>query len=108
MVIDETVSPEKLADIEAQRKMLQLQYQEQEQQLGELYRAFNRDSFTATTIDGREIELPVSKVVRAYFPNEMSVWDKAGFYTDKLAEFILDDPGKPTPKAAFSQPFLAR
>ena len=92
MVIDGNVSPEKLADIEAQRKTLELQYQEQEKQLGELYRAFNRDSFVATTIDGREIELPVSKVVRAYLPNDMTVWSKMGFYIDKLAEFILDDP----------------
>ena len=92
LVIDGEVSPEKLADIEARRKVLQWQYREQEQQLGDLYRAFNRDSFTAMTINGREIELPVSKVVRVYFPNEMPVWNKIGFYVDKLAEFIFDDP----------------
>ena len=92
MVINGEVSPKKLADIEAQRRALELQYQEQETQLGELYQAFNRDSFVATTVDGRDIELPVSKVVRAYLPNDMSVWSKIGFYIDKLAEFILDDP----------------
>lgn len=92
MEIDGEVNPEKQAYIQAQRRALELQYQQQEQQLGELYQAFNRDSFVATTIDGRDIELPVSKVVRAYLPNDMSVWNKIGFYIDKLAEFILDDP----------------
>ena len=92
MEIDGEVNPAKQADILAQRRALELQYQQQEQQLGELYRAFNRDSFVATTIDGREIELPVSKVVRAYLPNDMTVWSKIGFYIDKLAEFVLDDP----------------
>ena len=92
LVIDGEISPEKLADLEAQRRTLELQYKEQETRLGELYRAFNRDSFVATTIDGGEIELPVSKVVRAYLPNDMTLWSKVGFYIDKLAEFILDDP----------------
>ena len=92
MAIDGIVDPEQQANIEAQRRTLELQYQEQEQQLGELYRAFNRDSFVATTIEGHEIELPVSKVVRVYFPNDMGIWSKVGFYVDKLAEFILDDP----------------
>ena len=92
MEIDGEVNPAKQADIQAQRRALELQYQQQEQQLGELYRAFNRDSFVATTIDGREIELPVSKVVRAYLPNDMTIWSKIGFYIDKLAEFVLDDP----------------
>ena len=92
MELDGEVNPEKQAYIQAQRRTLELKYQQQKQQLGELYRAFNRDSFVATTIDGRDIELPVSKVVRAYLPNDMTVWSKIGFYINKLAEFILDDP----------------
>ena len=92
MEIDGTVDPGKEADIEAQRKVLEQEYQQQEQQLGDLYRAFNRDSFVATTIDGREMELSISKVVRAYRPNNMSMWRKMSFYVDKLAEFILEDP----------------
>ena len=86
------VNPAKQAGVEAERQILNKQYDQLENQLGNLYRAFNRDSFVATTIDGRQIELPVSKVVRAYQPNAMNAWDKVVFYMDKLGEFILDDP----------------
>ena len=92
MEIDGVVNPSRQASIEAERRAFELRYQQLEKQLGDLYRAFNRDSFVATTIDGQEIELPVSKVVRAYQPNNMSVARKVGFYFEKLKEFILDDP----------------
>ncbi|WP_066015893.1 phosphate ABC transporter permease PstA [Endozoicomonas atrinae] len=80
------------AEIQAERKLLNQEYQQLETQLGDLYRAFNRDSFVARTVDGQTLEQPISKVVRAYQPNTMSLTDKISFYFDKVGEFILDDP----------------
>ena len=92
MEIDGVVNPVRQSQIEVERKAYELQYQHLEKELGDLYREFSRDTFVATTIDGEEIELPVSKVVRAFQPNNMSFVDKVGFYFDKLKEFILEDP----------------
>ncbi|ELU04438.1 hypothetical protein CAPTEDRAFT_218707 [Capitella teleta] len=90
--LSDKVDPVRQAEIQAQRKLLNQEYQQLEVQLGDLYRAFNRDSFVARTVDGQMLEQPISKVVRAYQPNTMSLIDKIGFYFDKVGEFILDDP----------------
>lgn len=92
LVLKGEVNPARQAYIEAERKQLNQQYHQLETKLGDLYRAFNRDSYVATTVDGRELEQPISKVVRAYQPNAMALLDKVGFYFDKVGEFILDDP----------------
>ena len=81
-----------MADIQAQRLELDAEYKVLEKQLGRLYVDFNRDSFTATTIEGVTIEQSISKIVRAYRPNAMSTPQKIGFYFDKVGEFISDDP----------------
>lgn len=86
------MDPVRQAEIQAERKLLNQQYQQLETQLGNLYRAFNRDSFVARTVDGQTLEQSISKVVRAYQPNTLSLTDKISFYFDKVVEFILDDP----------------
>lgn len=86
------LDPVRQAEIQAERKRLDQEYQQLETQLGDLYRAFNRDRFVARTVDGQTLEQPISKVVRAYQPNTLSLTDKIGFYFDKVGEFILDDP----------------
>ncbi|AMO54484.1 phosphate ABC transporter permease PstA [Endozoicomonas montiporae] len=90
--LKDRLTPERLMDIEAQRRAYQAEYKVMEDRLAQLYTAFNRDSFIATTVQGRETELSFSKIVRAYKPNAMSVWQKIGFYFSKLKEFITEDP----------------
>jgi len=84
--------PAVLAGIQAERAALDAEYKVLEQQLGELYVAFNRDSAVAETADGQEVILSMGKVVRAYRPNAMGLVDKLAFYGDKLWEFVSDDP----------------
>ncbi len=85
-------TPAVLAGIRAERAALDAEYKVLEQQLGELYVAFNRDSAVAETADGQEVILSMGKVVRAYQPNAMGLVDKLAFYGDKLWEFVSDDP----------------
>ncbi|RRQ23133.1 phosphate ABC transporter permease PstA [Thiohalobacter thiocyanaticus] len=85
-------TPENLAAIEAEQARLQADYEVLQRELGELYQQLRRDSFTATVMDGREVEVPLAKVVRAYRPNAMSTVDKFGFYFAKLWEFVSDEP----------------
>ncbi|SFP35021.1 phosphate ABC transporter permease PstA [Pseudomonas borbori] len=80
------------ADLEMERAQWDAEYKVLETQLVALYAAFNRDSATVRTADGREVELSLGKVVRAYQPNAMSPLGKLQFYGAKLWEFVSADP----------------
>nr|WP_178091795.1 phosphate ABC transporter permease PstA [Pseudomonas sp. 8AS] len=80
------------ADLDAQRAEWDAQYKVLETQLTELHGAFNRDSVTVKTVDGRVEEISLGKVVRAFQPNAMGTFDKLGFYFAKLWEFVSDEP----------------
>jgi phosphate transport system permease protein len=45
-----------------------------------------------TIADGREKEIPLETVVRAYRPNAMGPLQRVGFYLGKLREFLFDPP----------------
>ncbi|MCQ4348563.1 phosphate ABC transporter permease PstA [Pseudomonas stutzeri] len=80
------------ADLDAERARWDAEYRVLEAQLVELQQQFNRDSAVLATVDGREVELSLGKVVRAYRPNAMGTLDKLGFYFAKLWEFVSDEP----------------
>ncbi len=80
------------ADMAAERAELQARYSEAEARLAELRQTISRDSLTARDAEGRQVEIDLGKVVRAYQPNAMSVTAKAGFYGHKLWEFLSDEP----------------
>ena len=44
------------------------------------------------SIDGFELDIPFSKIVRIYFPNQMGFFDKVAHYVSKLREFIFEPP----------------
>ncbi|WP_198661920.1 phosphate ABC transporter permease PstA [Pseudomonas amygdali] len=80
------------ADMAAERAELDARYKVIEGRLDGLHEAFDRDSLTARDGNGKEIELSLGKVVRAYQPNAMGIVTKLGFYFQKLWEFLSDDP----------------
>lgn len=80
------------ADLDARRAELDARYKVLEGQLVELNSQLNRDSVTLRSADGREQQLTLSKVVRAYQPNAMGTVAKLGFYGAKLWEFVSDEP----------------
>ena len=85
-------TPAQLADIAAERAELDAAYKILEKQLGDLYVSFTRDSVLAKTVDGKTVEINVSKIVRAYQPNAMGIAGKVAFYGSKIWEFVSDDP----------------
>jgi phosphate transport system permease protein len=85
-------TPERLALIDEERTELRQQYEKHEAQLATLYTAIGRDSFQAEVMDGQVVEIPISKVVRAYLPNAMNPVDKASFYAMKVWEFLSEEP----------------
>ena len=80
------------ADLDAERAQWDAEYRVLEDQLIALQQEFNRDSITVRTADGREQEITLGKVVRAFRPNAMSTPQKLMFYFAKLWEFVSDEP----------------
>ncbi|MCC6074907.1 phosphate ABC transporter permease PstA [Pseudomonas sp. MAHUQ-58] len=80
------------ADLDAERAQWNAQYKVLEGRLVELQQQVNRDSVLVRTVDGREVELSLAKIVRAYQPNAMGTFAKLGFYMAKLWEFVSDEP----------------
>lgn len=90
--LDNNQDPEKHQAIRGQRAEYQKQFEVLQQRLEELYTQVNRDSFTATVQNGKQMEVSMSKVVRVYRPNEMGLLQKVGFYFAKIWEFVSDEP----------------
>lgn len=76
----------------AEKSGYQEQYQTYQTQLTDLYRQIRRDSLTVREAGGREIDIPLEKVVRVYQPNAMNVFDKIAFYAAKVWEFLSEEP----------------
>ncbi|WP_404360951.1 phosphate ABC transporter permease PstA [Methylotuvimicrobium sp. KM1] len=79
-------------ELSAERDEYEQLYRDYQSQLQSLYKTINRDSLVMKAADGREIDMPLAKLVRIYRPNTMGVWAKTGHYFEKIAEFLLDDP----------------
>jgi len=85
-------TPEALADLDQQHNSLQEKFVALQQGLDDLYRKIQRDTVSMTVMGGRQVDMPVANIVRAYQPNAMSLSDKIFFYATKLWEFVSDDP----------------
>lgn len=90
--LEQSTDADAYAEIEARRAELDADYEVLQQDLIDLYTRINRDSFTAEIADGREVEVDVAKVVRAFLPNNMGTGDKLMHYGAKLWEFLSDEP----------------
>lgn len=90
--LDNELTAQALAEIEAEKQSFDDEYQSYSQALSSLYEQIRRDSLVAKTSSGQQIEIPLNDVVRAYWPNTMSLVSKIQFYFEKLWEFVSDDP----------------
>lgn len=81
-----------LAKLAEKRNDLQTEYQSHQQKLAELYKDNQRDSVTVEIADGREVELPMAKIVSVLKPNSMSVFTKLKTYMVNVWKFVSDDP----------------
>ena len=90
--LDNITAPEPYREIDEERNVLQAEYDEHIVTLGVLYEELGKGSFIARLADGQEVEIEISKVVRAFQPNAMSLPAKFGFYFEKLWEFMSAEP----------------
>jgi len=90
--LDKKDTPENLQNLEQERNGYQQRYDALQHELTTLYGEIARDSIAAKSADGRLVELPLSKIVRVYYPNGMPVFAKILFYAAKIWEFVGDEP----------------
>jgi phosphate transport system permease protein len=80
------------AEIAGSRAELDAEYAILQARLSALYKEIDRDGYTAELASGEIVELPLSKVVRAYRPNAMSLTAKLAMYFERLWEFFSAEP----------------
>ena len=90
--LDGKKTPANMQALKQRREELEIEYNSLTVELEKLYRELNQSAFTARTAAGEELTIGFGKVVRAYQPNAMNIFDKAGFYLAKLWEFLSADP----------------
>ena len=78
--------------IRQERTALDADYAGLQQRLTDLYKEINRDQMMVTVSSGETVMVPLAKVVNAYRPNAMSLFDKLVFYVEKVWEFVSDEP----------------
>ena len=49
-------------------------------------------SLVAQDAAGREVVVPLTQVIRAWFPNRLDTWGRVKLYVSRLAEFVFDEP----------------
>jgi len=67
-------------------------YRVLQKQLAVLYTDLNRDQMVVKMSDGREVEIPLAKIVLIHRPNAMGVVEKIGFYGHAVWDFVSGDP----------------
>jgi phosphate transport system permease protein len=70
---------------------LQAAYDASIERVSRLRKAQNTTLVVASA-EGREVEIPLDHIVRAYQPNQMSLYAKASLYGAKLWEFVSAEP----------------
>ena len=90
--LDGVENPDAYAAIEKEREALQKEYDVQRERMTTLFQQIRRDSMRVETMDGKQIDIPLEKVVRMYYPNAMGLFAKLGFYFEKIWEFVSDEP----------------
>jgi phosphate transport system permease protein len=90
--IDGALTDARKQEIEQQRAELNEQYAALQVKLSELYKQIRRDSITTLIMDGREISIPIEKIVKAWQPNQISFGGKILFYIESLWSFMTSEP----------------
>lgn len=90
--MNDALTAEARARLQAERDALEAEFAALRERLAELRGQIGRDALVAETASGRELVLPLGKVVRAYFPNDMGFGEKLAHYGAKLWEFVSAEP----------------
>ena len=92
LALNKTDTPQALKKIKDEEASLHTEYAVYRAELTDLYTQIGRDSVVVEVMDGQQVALALDKVVDAYLPNQMSVFDKLYHYGLRFKYFIVADP----------------
>lgn len=81
-----------LARLDQKKKSLQATYDELDQQRRTMREAQSENTLIYSLPNGEERKTALGDILSVYFPNQMSVPQKAGFLLSNLGEFLRDEP----------------
>ncbi len=87
-----TLTAEVEAQLSERRALLDADYAVLETRLNALYDDAGRDSIVMRVVDGSEVTVRLSDIVKAWQPNNMSVLAKVWFYLGDFKDFIFGYP----------------
>ena len=82
----------KIAEFSAKKLAYEQQYKTIQEQIAILNKELKLHSLLVTEAGNREINIPLSRVVKLTRPNQMSVVDKSLEYISNFVSFVSDDP----------------
>jgi len=74
------------------RKKLKLKYNELLKKTKVLYQQIKRDKIEVKVMDGSVVTVPFEKIVKAWQPNKLNIFEKIVFYMGSIRSFIMEDP----------------
>jgi len=86
------LSAEKDAELDRQGQLLRDEYLVLEDQLFAYRTQAQRDSIVITDMSGREVVMPIAKILDFHFPNKMTFTEKIQHWFHQTAKFVSDDP----------------
>jgi phosphate transport system permease protein len=75
-----------------EKSVFEKAYQALQANLADLNQKIRRDSLSAKTSSGEEVEIALEHIVLYYRPNAMNIWQKVGHYLVKAWDFLSEDP----------------
>lgn len=90
--IDNALTPDRLNDLNRERKALNDEYLVHEAKLFKLRNAMTRDFVTVKDMRGELVNINLSNLLSFNLPNQMNVFDKLGHWVVNIAKFVMDDP----------------
>ncbi len=90
--LNDTLSPQTQEQLASARSALDIQYKALQGELQTLYRSMSGTQYTVELASGKSVTLPLSKIVRAYRPNDLGVMAKSALYLERLWEFLSAEP----------------
>ncbi|VAW57663.1 Phosphate transport system permease protein PstA (TC 3.A.1.7.1) [hydrothermal vent metagenome] len=74
------------------RKKLKLKYNELLKKTKVLYQQIKRDKIEVKVMDGSVVTVPFEKIIKAWQPNKLNIFEKIVFYMGSIRSFIMEDP----------------
>ncbi len=90
--LEDKLDAEAKQSLASEKAVFEKSYQALQANLADLNQKIRRDSLSAKTSSGQEVEIALEHIVLYYQPNAMNILQKVGHYLAKGWEFLSEDP----------------